>query len=86
MLFFLILKTKSTMFHPKLTNVTPFVESKNISSKPKYDIITTQDISTRRFKTLYEMREKHSKHIKRSVQFLEGSNDLSLPSHMKNKY
>jgi hypothetical protein len=45
--FFYKLEAKSTNFHPKLTNPSPFVESTKSSSEPKYDINTTQNIYTR---------------------------------------
>ena len=56
--FFENLKAMSTKLHPKLMNPSSSVESIESSSEPKYDINTTQHISTRRSKMLYDMREK----------------------------
>jgi hypothetical protein len=80
------LEAKSIKFHPKLANLSPFVELTESSSEPKYDINTTQNISTRRSKTLYELREKMSKHTTKYVQLLEGSDDFPLPIHLQSKY
>ena len=74
------------MFHTKLTNPSPFVESTKSSSKPNYDINTTQNICTRRSKKLYDLRAKMSKYTPKSVQFLEGSDDFPLPIHLQSKY
>jgi hypothetical protein len=84
--FFEKLEARSTKFHPKLTNMSPSVESMESSSEPKYDINTTQNISTRRSKKLYELREKMSKYTPKSVQLLEGSDDFPLPIHLQSKY
>ena len=58
--FFENLEAKSTKFCPKLTNPSPFVQSTESSSEPKYDINSTQNISTRISKKLYELRAKFS--------------------------
>jgi hypothetical protein len=84
--FFENLEARSTKFHPKLTNSSPSVESTKSSSEPKYDINTTQNISTRRSKKLYELREKMSKYTPKFVQLLEGSDDFPLPIHLQSKY
>jgi hypothetical protein len=70
------------MFHLKLTNPSRFVESTKISSEEKYDIHTNQNISTMRSKRLYELRATISKYTPRLVQLLDGSGDLSLPTHL----
>ena len=57
-----------------------------ISSEPNYDINTTQIISTRTSKTLYELRETISKYTPKLVQLLEGSDEFPLPIHMQSKY
>jgi len=44
--FFENLEAKSAIFCPKLTNLSPSIESIKSSSEPKYDINTTQNIST----------------------------------------
>jgi len=81
------LEAKSITFPPKLANPSPYVESMEISySDPKYDINTTQNISTRRSKKLYELRAKMSKYTPKYVQLLEGSNDFPLHAHLQSKY
>jgi hypothetical protein len=75
------------MFHPKLANLSPSIDSMDISySEPMYDINTTQNITTRRSKKLYELREKISKYTPKSVQFLEDSDEFPLPIHLQIKY
>ena len=56
------LEGTSTKFHPKLTNVSPFVESMESSSDTKYNINASQNISTRRSTKLYELRENVQVH------------------------
>jgi hypothetical protein len=81
------LEARSTTFHPKLANHLLFVESTESSySEPKYDINTTQNITTRISKRLYELREKMSKYTPNSIQLLEGSDDFPLPIHLQSKY
>jgi hypothetical protein len=47
--FFEKLQARSTTFHPKLADLSPsIVSSKSSYSEPKYDINTTQNITTRR--------------------------------------
>jgi hypothetical protein len=85
--FFENLEAKSTTFPPKLTNLSPSIEStRSYYSDPKYDINTIQNITTRRSKTLYELREKMSKYTPKFIQLLEGSNDFPLPIHLQSKY
>jgi len=84
--FFEKLEVKSTMFHSKFTNLSPSIELTKNSSKPKYDIDTTQNISTRIFKKLYTMRPKLSKYTPRLVQLLDDSDDFSPLVHMQGKY
>jgi hypothetical protein len=84
--FFENFEAKSTKFHPKLAKPSPYVKSIERSSEPKYDINTTQNISTRKSKKLYELREKMSKHRPKYVQLLQGSNDISLLIHLQSKY
>jgi hypothetical protein len=84
--FFDKLKSISTKFHPKLANPSPSIQSMKNYSEPKYDIDTTQNISTRRSEKLYELRVKLSKYTPNSVQLLEGSDDFLLPIHLQSKY
>ena len=77
---------RSTMFHPKSTNMSPSIESIESSGVPKYDINTTQNIYTRRSKKLYELREKMFKYTPQSVQLLEGSDEFPLPIHLQSKF
>ena len=42
------MEAKSTTFYPKLTNMSPSIESTEGPSEPKYDINTNQNISSRR--------------------------------------
>jgi hypothetical protein len=85
--FFENLEARPPMFHPKLANSSPSVDSIESSySEPKYDINTTQNITTRRSKKLYELREKISKYTPKFVQLLEGSDDFPLPIHLQSKY
>jgi hypothetical protein len=52
--FFEKLKARSTKFHHKLENSSPFVESKeSYFSEPKYDINTTQNIYIGKSKKLF---------------------------------
>ena len=67
MLFFKKLEAKTTMYHPKLTNTSGYVQSTKISSDPKYDLNVIQSISTTRYKKLHELREKISKYTPRSI-------------------
>ena len=55
-------------------------------SEPKYDINTTQNISTRRSKMLYALREKMSKYTPRLVQLLEGNDEFPLHINLQTKY
>ena len=75
------------MFRPKSNDPSPSIEStKSSYSDPKYDINTTQNISTRRSKKLYELREKMSKYTPKSIQLLEGSDEFPRPIHLQSKY
>ena len=51
-----------------------------------FDINNTQNISIRRSKKLYELREKISKYIPSLVQLLKGSDEFFLPMHLQSKY
>jgi hypothetical protein len=85
--FFEKLEARSTTFHPKFPNLSPSVGSMESSySEPKYDINTTQNITTMRSKKLYELKAKMSKYTPKFVQLLEGSDDLPLPIHLQSKY
>ena len=84
--FFEKLEAISTKFHPKLANLSPSVEStKSSCSELKYDINTTQNITTRRSKMLYELREKMSKYTPKSVQLSKCSDDFHVPIHLESK-
>jgi hypothetical protein len=74
------------MFHPRLTNLPPSVESTESSSETKYDINTTQNISIGRSKKLFKLRTKMSKYTPRSIQLLEGIDDFFLHVHIQIKY
>jgi hypothetical protein len=50
------------------------------------NVDTTENISTRRSKKLYEITVKMSKYTPRSFQLLEGSNEFSLLVHVYSKY
>lgn len=80
------LEARLAKFDPKLTNLSSFFKSIEISSEPKYDINTTQNIYTRRSKKLYELREKMFKYTPKSIQLLEGSDDFPLLIHLQSKY
>jgi hypothetical protein len=81
------LESRSTTFHPKLADLSPSVEStKSSYSEPTYDINTTQNITTRISKKLYELRVKMSKYTPKYVQLLEGSDNFPLPIHLQCKY
>lgn len=84
--FFEKLEAKAIMFHPKLANLSPSVEPTKSSSVPKYDINTTQNVSTRRSKKLYKLRAKMYNYTPRSVKLLEGRDDFSLPIHLQSKH
>jgi hypothetical protein len=85
--FFQKLEAISTLFPPKLPNMSPSLQSMEISySDPKYDINISQNISTRRSKNLYELTVKMSKYKTKFVQMLEGSDDFRLPIHLQSKY
>jgi hypothetical protein len=85
--FFEKLEVRSTPFPPKLANPSPSIESTESSySEPKYDINTTQNITTRRLKKLYELRAKISKYTPKFVQLLEDSNGFPLHIHLQSKY
>jgi hypothetical protein len=84
--FFEKLEARSTKFCLKLTNSSPSMDSMESSNEPKYDINTTQNISTRRSKKLYELRAKMFKYTPKSIQLLEGSDDFPLPIHLLTKY
>ena len=86
MLVFDKLEVRSTKFEPKLTNLSPYVESTESSSEPKYDINTTQNTYTRRSKKSYELRAKMFKYTPKSVQLLEGRDDFPLPIYLQSKY
>jgi len=84
LLFFL--EDRSTMFHLKLTNLPPYIDSTKSSSEPKYDMNTTQKTSTGRSKKLYELSEKMSKYTSRSIQLLRVEmNSLFLSIYKVNK-
>jgi len=57
------IEAKSTIFHLKVTNLSPFIESTKSYSESKYDIDTSQNISTRIFKTLYKIRTTMSNQV-----------------------
>jgi hypothetical protein len=66
--FFENLEVRSTMFHPKLAKPSPSIDSMDIFyNETKYDINTTQNITTMRSKKLYELREKISKYTPKSI-------------------
>jgi len=67
MLRFLKFETKQIVFHLKSTNLRPSIEWTKISRDPKYDINTTQNISTSKSKKLYELRETMSKYTPKSI-------------------
>jgi hypothetical protein len=77
--FFEKLEARSTKFCSQLANPSFSIESMESSSEPKYDINTTQNISTSRSKKLYEIRAKMSKYTRNYVELLEGSDDFPLP-------
>jgi hypothetical protein len=60
--FFEKLESKSTKFHPKLAKPFPYIEPMESSSERKYNINTTQNISTKRSKKNYDLIEKMSKY------------------------
>jgi hypothetical protein len=85
--FFEKLEGGSTTFRHKLVDLPPSIEStKSSYIDPKYDINTTQNITTRRSKKVYERRVKKSKYTPKFVQLLEGSVDFPLPIHLQSKY
>jgi hypothetical protein len=62
------------------------MSTKSSYSEPKYDIDTTQNITTRRSENLYDLREKMFKHTPKFVQLLEGSDDFPLAIHLQSKF
>ena len=80
------LEAISIKFHPNLKKPSICVELNESYHEIKYDFNTTQNISMKRSKNLYEVREKISKYTPRLVQLFEVSDDLPLPVHLQSKY
>jgi hypothetical protein len=74
------------MFCSILTKLFSYVGATKSSSDPKYDIDTTQNISSSRSKKLYEVRTTISKYTPRSFQLLESSRDWATKSFSDPKY